>query len=180
MTERKTMKEKNITSHDESGFSLIEMMIAVSVILIGLVSIVGISVYVSRANYTSNALNVLASAAQDQVDRLRTSVWNTGTEDPTLAVGGSLDVASATPSSPSTMSAATSQSPTRIYSYTLDPQNPHRATVTNTPAGDLDITWQVRQGATPDLRYITIKVVQINPPSNLERGFTVSTIMVRN
>lgn len=174
------MNEKNITSHDESGFSLIEMMIAVTVILVGLVAIVGISVYVSRANYTSNALNVLASAAQDQVDRLRTSVWNTGTEDPTLAVGGSLDVTSSTPGSPTTMSAATSQSPTRIYSYTLDPENPHHATVTNTPAGDLNITWQVRQGATPDLRYITIKVVQINSPPNLRDGFTISTIMVRN
>jgi prepilin-type N-terminal cleavage/methylation domain-containing protein len=185
------MQERdNKTSYDsQSGFSLIEMMIAVAVILIGLVSIVGISVYVSRANYTSNALNVLASAAQDQVDRLRTSVWNTSTEDPTLSVGGAVEMASAsTPggspapmsASTSTSSASTSQSATKIYSYTLDPENPHHATVTNTPAGDLDITWQVRQGATPDLRYITIKVVQKDGPPNLKDGFTVSTIVVRN
>ncbi|MEW6211865.1 MAG: prepilin-type N-terminal cleavage/methylation domain-containing protein [Acidobacteriota bacterium] len=179
------MRETN--NKNESGFSLIEMMIAVTVILVGLVAIVGISVYVSRANYTSNALNVLAAAAQDQVDRMRTSVWSTSTEDPTLSVGGSLDSGGYTPatssyseSSPSTMSATTEQSPTRIYSYTLDPNNPHRATVANTPAGDLNITWQVRQGATPDLRYVTIKVVQINPPRGLENGFTVSTIVVRN
>lgn len=175
------------TNKKESGFSLIEMMIAVTVILVGLVAIVGISVYVSRANYTSNALNVLAAAAQDQVDRLRTAVWSTSTEDPTLSVGGSLSSEGYTPasapsttSSPSTMSAPTGQTPTRIYSYTLDPQNPHRATVTNTPAGDLTISWQVRQGVTPDLRYVTIRVVQTNPPRGLENGFTVSTIVVRN
>ena len=185
-------EKDNIASRDsQSGFSLIEMMIAVVVILVGLVSIVGISVYVSRANYTSNALNVLASAAQDQVDRLRTSVWNVSTEDPTLSVGGAVEMASAsTPSSspstmsastsPSTSSASTSPSAAKIYSYTLDPNNPHHATVTNTPAGDLDITWQVRQGNTPDLRYITIKVVQKDAPSNLKNGFTVSTIIVRN
>ena len=173
----------NETSHgSQSGFSMIEMMIAVVVILVGLVSIVGISVYVARANYTSNTLNVLASAAQDQVDRLRTAVWNTSTEDPSLSEGGSLEIATPTPSSPtSTMSASsTSQSPTEIYAYAIDPDSPHSASVANTPAGDLRISWQVRQGATPDLRYVTIRVAQANPSRGLERGFTVSTIIVRN
>lgn len=175
--------------NQESGFSLIEMMIAVMVIMVGLVAIVGIAVYVARANYTSNTLNVLASAAQDQVDRLRTSVWNSSNEDPTLSVGGSIEAAytpttssstSTSSASTSTSSASTSQSTSRIYTYTLDANNPHGATVSNTPAGDLRITWQVRQGSTADLRYITIKVVQADPPPNLARGFTISTIVVRN
>ena len=207
-----TKQRDNETSYgSESGFSMIELLIAMAVILIGLMSIVGISAYVSRANYTSNTLNVLAAAAQDQVDRLRTAVWNTSSEDPSLAVGGSVALAALTPDSPdSTMSASltsplleqgwlvamttttpssptstmssypTSQTPTRIYTYTIDPDNPHRAAVTNTPAGNLSINWQVRQGSTPELRYVTIRVAQSSPSRGLERGFTVSTIIVRN
>jgi prepilin-type N-terminal cleavage/methylation domain-containing protein len=192
MTGRKFMirKRENETSHgSQSGFSMIELMIAMVVILVGFVSLVGISVYVSRANYTSNALNVLASAAQDQVDRLRTAVWNTNTEDPSLAVGGSVEISPMTPSSEpspmsasstSPMSASPSESVTEIYSYTIDPDNPHSASVVNTPAGNLTISWQVRQGATPELRYVTIKVAQEVPSRGLEDGFTVSTIIVRN
>jgi prepilin-type N-terminal cleavage/methylation domain-containing protein len=185
--------EQETTRVDQSGFSIIELIIAMVVILIGFISIVGISVYVSRANYTSNTLNVLASTAQDQVDRLRTSIWNATTEDPSLAVGGSVEIASTTPSSPTTpmsvspMSASSpsspsspSQTPEEIYEYTIDPDNPHSATVVNTPAGDLIVSWQVRQGATADLRYVTIRVAQANPSGGLERGYTVSTIIVRN
>lgn len=189
-----TRQRKNETSRgSQSGFSIIELIIAMLVILIGFISIVGISAYVSRANYTSNALNVLASAAQDQVDRLRTAVWNTNTEDPSLAAGGSLYTAPVAPSTPpstpmstmsasstSPMSASPSQSPTEIYAYTIDPENPHSASVVNTPAGDLTISWQVRQGSTPELRYVTIRVMQEIPSRGLEQGFTVSTIIVRN
>jgi prepilin-type N-terminal cleavage/methylation domain-containing protein len=171
------------SSSRENGFSLIEMMIAIVVILVGLISIVAISVYVSRANQTSNALNVLASAAQDQVDRLRTVVWSVSTEDPSLAVGGSLFVTSgsSTPvSSPTPMSASDYETSDSIYTYTPDPNNPHAADVANTPAGDLKITWQVRQGETADLRYVTIRIVQENPLPGLENGYTVTTIVSRN
>jgi prepilin-type N-terminal cleavage/methylation domain-containing protein len=181
-------REYKTSGAGQSGFSIIELMIAMVVILVGFISIVGISIYVSRANYTSNALNVLASAAQDQVDRLRTAVWNTNTEDPSLSVGGSVEVASTTPSSPtSTMSVSSPSSPSsasqsaeEIYEYTIDPDNPHSASVVNTPAGNLTISWQVRQGATPELRYVTIKVAQEIPSKGLEQGFTVSTIIARN
>jgi len=184
----------------ESGFSMIEMIIAIAVVTFGLVSIVGISVYVSRANSTSATLNVLAAAAQDQVDRLRTARWTTLTTDPMLTVGGSVYVAaSAYESGPAISSflrprtaylfTAPSPSPSpspapvvvaETYTYTLDPENPHHATASGTPGGDLDITWQVRQGAVPNIRYITINVRQTRAPANLAAGFTVSTMIVRN
>ena len=82
------------TDGRERGFSLIEMMVAITVITFGLVSIVGISAYVSRANSTSNTLSVLATAAQDQADILRGAIWSTAFEDPKLTVGGHLDYAS--------------------------------------------------------------------------------------
>ena len=153
----------------ESGFSIIEMLIAIVVVTFGLVSVVGISAYVSRANSTSNGLNVLAASAQDQADRLRTAQWTATTESPMIAVGGSL--------TPAHMSIPSGSQP---YTYMLDPDNPHHAVAANTPAGDLDICWQVRQGSTTDLRYVTIKVVQINAQPTLRDGFTITTMIVRN
>ncbi|HXG63836.1 MAG TPA: prepilin-type N-terminal cleavage/methylation domain-containing protein [Blastocatellia bacterium] len=189
---RKEERNYSQPAAGESGFTLIEVMIAAVVITVGLVAIVGIAAYVSRANYTSNHLNVLAVVAQDQVDRLRTAVWTIRSDsDPRLAPGGSIPGVSPTPS-PSSASASESASPmsatpttssassTAIYTYTLDPNNPHHATVTNTPAGDMDVYWVVRQGATPDIRYVTIKVVQRQAPAHLRDGFMVTTIINRN
>jgi prepilin-type N-terminal cleavage/methylation domain-containing protein len=185
----------------ESGFSIIEMLIAMVVLTVGLVSIVGISVYVSRANSTSNEISVLAAAAQDQVDRIRTAVWSATTEDPMISVGGSIAMAatpptdtvmssslsdrvllalSATQSVNTSTSSANSSTPAAIYQYKPDPDDPHRATVANTPVGDLIIRWSVRQGSTPDLRYVTIKVTPALYSQYLKDGFTVSTIINRN
>ena len=151
-----------------AGFTIIEVMIAIVVLTFGLVSLMGVSVYVSKANNTSNALNVLAASAQDQVDRLRSATWTHATEDGQVAVGGSL-----------TGSSSSSSSGTTPYVYTLDSTDPHHATVSNTPIGDLSIRWQVRAGGTADLRYVTIKVVQVIPSPGMRDGFTVSTILAR-
>jgi prepilin-type N-terminal cleavage/methylation domain-containing protein len=187
----------------ESGFSMIELLIAIVVITFGLVSIVGISAYVSRANSISATLNVLASAAQDQVDRLRTARWSRTFTDPMLTVGGSVPYVSSTSTAesrilnptqvqrawlfavpiPTAAAPAPTPTPTPVggtYTYTLDPNNPHHATAAGTPVGDLVINWEVRQGGTPDVRIVTINVVQENAPPNLANGFTVTTAIVRN
>jgi len=169
-------------SPSEAGFSIIEMLIAIVVVTIGLASVVGISAYVSRANSTSNSLNVIAAAAQDQVDRLRTAAWTATAENPIITVGGSLSASSMSRAAAASPSAAQGYggSVAPQYAYTPDPNNPHHAVASNSPIGNLDISWQVRQGPTPDLRYVTIKVVQIGAPSNMRDGFTVTTMIVRN
>jgi prepilin-type N-terminal cleavage/methylation domain-containing protein len=194
--------DNRLSQPGESGFSMIEMLIAIVVVTFGLVSIVGISAYVSRANSVSATLNVLAAAAQDQVDRLRTARWTRTLTDPMLSVGGSVpSVASLSEPDPSLSNlfrpktaylfstpvgdpgpgpTAASVGGSYTYTYTLDPDNPHRATASGTPVGDLRITWRVRQGAIDDIRYVTINVTQERPPANLTRGFTVSTMIVRN
>lgn len=160
---RKTKQES------QDGFSIIEMLIAIVVVTFGLASVAGISVYVSRANTISNGLNVLAAAAQDQADRLRMAQWTETVENPMVTVGGSM--------SPGRLYVSASSQPS---TYILDPDNPHHAVTANTPLGDLDICWQVRQGATPDLRYVTIKVVEVIPQPNLQDGFTITTMIARN
>ena len=149
-------KESSQHPDFERGFSLIELMVAIAVILFGLVSIVGVSAYVSRANSTSNTLSVLATAAQDQADKMRGAIWSNTFEDPKLTIGGDLDYASSDAN--------------------------HRTTVTNTPAGDLNVSWKVVAGpaTTGDMRTATIRVVQVNAPPRMADGFSVTIIVAQN
>ncbi|HSB07950.1 MAG TPA: type II secretion system protein [Blastocatellia bacterium] len=137
----------------ELGFSLIELMVAIAVITFGLVSIVGISAYVSRANATSNTLSVLATAAQDQADKLRGAIWTVVSVDPRLSIGGNVN-------------------------YDSSDTN-HRTTVTDSPAGTLNVSWKVTAGpgTTADMRTVTIRVVQVNAPARLAEGVTVTLVV---
>jgi prepilin-type N-terminal cleavage/methylation domain-containing protein len=142
--------------HNERGFSLIEMMIAATIITVGLVAVAGVSIYVSRTNSTSNTMSVLATAAQDQADAMRKLTWDQVTEDAPLTVGGNVSYNSADAS--------------------------HRTQFTGTPAGDLNISWKVAAGpgTTGDLRTATIHVVQVNPPSRFANGVTISMLISKN
>lgn len=140
----------------ERGFSLIELMIAISVIVIGLISIAAMSAYVSRANSTSNTISVLATSAQGQADRLSLAVWDQVTEDSAITAGGDVN-------------------------FDTSDAN-HRTTMTDTAAGTLNVSWKVIAGpsATGDMRTITIKAVQVNAPARLANGVTVSMIICQN
>jgi prepilin-type N-terminal cleavage/methylation domain-containing protein len=144
------------TQDSERGFSLIELMVAIAVITFGLVSIVGVSAYVSRANSTSNTVSVLATAAQDQADILRGAIWSTAFQDPKLTVGGHLDYASSDAN--------------------------HRVLIADTPAGVLNVSWKVVDGpaTTGDMRTVTIRVVQVDAPDRLAEGFSVTIIVARS
>jgi prepilin-type N-terminal cleavage/methylation domain-containing protein len=152
---RKVEKENPVRHSSERGFSLIETIIAMAVLTFGLVSVVGISAYISRANSTSNAVSVLATSAQDQVDVLRSVIWTINSDkDARLAVGGSL---------------------------TENVEN-HYKILEDTPAGDIIVRWVVAAGpgTTGDVRTVTIKVVQDNAVPFLQDGYTVTTVIHRN
>lgn len=139
----------------ERGFTLIEVMIAMVVLMVGLVSVVGISGYVSRANTVSNTQSVLATAVQDQIDRIRAIAWTINTDkDPRLAVGGSLEENLAN----------------------------HFEIAEDTAMGDLIVRWKVVQGpgTTGDMRTVTVRAVQDKAPPMLREGYTVTTIISRN
>ena len=161
MFDKRPVNQAASSGDNESGFSMIEMMIAICVVSFGLVSIVGVSAYVSRTNATSNILGVLTTTAQDQADKLRGAIWSTGTEDPKLTVGGDVNYGSS--------------------------DDNHRATLVDTPAdplpaGTLNISWKVvaGPGTTGDMRTITIKVVQVNAPERLAAGITITMIISRD
>jgi len=135
----------------DSGFSLIEMLIAIVVLTVGLVSIVGLLSYVSRANADSNITSVLATTVQAQMDQLKSATWTVNSCDPALQVGGSL-----------TSNAAG-----------------YYTTINGTPAGNLVIRWQVAQGGTADYRFLTLNVSQATYSRDFPNGMTVSTILLR-
>jgi prepilin-type N-terminal cleavage/methylation domain-containing protein len=135
----------------QSGFSLIELMIAMAVLTFGLVSIVGLSAYVSHANIDSNITGMLATAAQTQVDTLKSAVWTQSNCDPSLQIGGSLT--------------------SNVTGYST--------TITGTQIGDLNVRWQVASGGTPDYRYVSINVAQTTPFRDFPNGLTITTIILR-
>src|SRR5262249_14223915 len=152
----------NVEAHEdvrakdqESGFTLIEMMIASVVLMVGLVSVVGVAAYVSRLNSTSQTINVLVSTAQDEADKMRNMIWSDVSEDPRLKVGGSLTYSSADAN--------------------------HREQITNTPAGNVDVSWEVANGpgTTGDLRTVTVRVVQEAGTARLADGIVVTTIVAK-
>jgi len=159
--ERKMVNHTSPTGLTESGFSIIEMLIAICVISFGLVSIAGVSAYVSRTNATSNILGVLTTTAQDQADKLRGAMWSINSEDPKLTIGGDVN-------------------------YESSDDN-HRATLVDTPtaplpAGTLNVSWRVAAGpgTTTDMRTITMKVVQVNAPARLADGVTITMIISKD
>ena len=153
---KKVERMDSKSRRNERGFSLIETMIAATVITVGLVAVAGVSIYVSRTNSTSNTMSVLATAAQDEADTLRKLIWDQVTEAAQLTVGG--DVA-----------------------YSTADAN-HRAQLTNTPAGVLNISWKVAAGpgTTGDLRTATIHVVQVNPPRQFANGVTITMLISKS
>ena len=136
---------------NDSGFSLVELMIAIAVLTFGLVSIVGLTAYVAHANIDSNITSVLATAAQTKVDQLKSATWTRASCDPALQVGGSLT------------------SNTTGYYTTVSP----------TQAGDLIVRWQVASGGTPDYRYVTVNVALTTANNDFPNGLSVSTIILR-
>ena len=140
----------------ERGFSLIEMMIAITVLSVGLVAIVGMSVSVSRANSTSNILSILATTVQDQADSLRLARWTTTVQDSRLTLGGDTNYDSS--------------------------DNNHRTVITGTPAGNVKVSWKVvaGPGTKGDVRTITINAVQEHPPARLAKGITVTMIIYQS
>jgi type IV pilus assembly protein PilV len=153
------MEEHARMQHDgqaERGFSLIEVLIAITVITVGLVSVAAMSIYVSRTNSTSQILGILATTVQDEADKLRLLEWDLIGEDPRLSVGGNIDY------------------------YSSD--DSHRTTVSDTPAGDINVSWVVAAGpgTIGDMRTITIRVTQVGAPSRLADGITISTIICKN
>ena len=73
--------------NSESGFTLIEALIALAVLTIGILALNAMQVSAIRGNSTSNSLSVATSVARDGFERL----MNVDEDDPLVAVTDLLD-----------------------------------------------------------------------------------------
>ena len=71
----------------EHGFTLVETLIALTLLAFGILAVAPMFIYASRANEVGSDLGTLGALAVDQMERLRELDFR----DPRLAEGGSLE-----------------------------------------------------------------------------------------
>jgi prepilin-type N-terminal cleavage/methylation domain-containing protein len=78
------MRERR-ASTPQAGFTLIETMIAIVVLVFGLIGVINLFVVAATGNFTANQMTVAAGLASEQMDRLKTVPFTT------LVTGGDLN-----------------------------------------------------------------------------------------
>ncbi len=79
----------------ENGFTLIEIMISLVILLVGMLGVMGMQYYAITGNTSSRALRNATSLGQDMVEQLKTSPYSTlvsGSDNPTsgAAISGNV------------------------------------------------------------------------------------------
>lgn len=89
---RNEMKTRNERS--ESGFSLIEVMVAIVILTVGLLSLAQMMVVATHSNSLSGRMTSCSALAKEQLERLKAAPFYTVptalTRNPLLAPGGSV------------------------------------------------------------------------------------------
>jgi type II secretory pathway pseudopilin PulG len=80
---RNDMREQK-TASEEAGFTLIETMISIVVLVVGLIGVVNLFIVASTSNFTANQTTAAAALASEQLETLKAIPFTT------LVVGGSL------------------------------------------------------------------------------------------
>jgi prepilin-type N-terminal cleavage/methylation domain-containing protein len=92
------MQQKNVNQDGERGFSLIEVMIAILILTIGLLSLAQMMLIATNANALSGRMTASAALAKEQLELLKAAPFylnpadiSNGSVNPMLQVGGDLD-----------------------------------------------------------------------------------------
>jgi prepilin-type N-terminal cleavage/methylation domain-containing protein len=92
------MKDTNVKREGERGFSLIEVMIAILILTIGLLSLAQMMLVATNSNALSGHMTASAALAKEQLELLKAAPFytnpadiSTGSINPMLQVGGDLD-----------------------------------------------------------------------------------------
>ena len=128
---------------NEKGFTLLEILIAITILSVGLLALAEMTVYVIRSNTIGNKITKATVLAEDKLEQLR----NLGYSDTQLSNGGdnndvSTDIHSGAPSFPlftspdhtdtcdSSCSVTISQTPQRVWNVADDTPASGMKTVT--------------------------------------------------
>jgi prepilin-type N-terminal cleavage/methylation domain-containing protein len=135
------MKDTKMRREDERGFSLVEVMIAILILTVGLLSLAQMMLVATNSNALSGRMTASAALAKEQLELLKAAPFYTnpadisvGSINPMLQVGGAID---------SDQSAGGQN-----YFQYYDPDG--QPLVPNGPAGAAYVVrWQVQQVVPP-------------------------------
>jgi prepilin-type N-terminal cleavage/methylation domain-containing protein len=89
------MQAKRNPKQGERGFSLIEVMVAIVILTVGLLSLAQMMVIATNSNSLSGRMTSCAALAKEQLERLKAApfytVPQTRTRNPLLTAGGDVD-----------------------------------------------------------------------------------------
>ncbi|VFQ45121.1 type IV pilus modification PilV family protein [Desulfoluna butyratoxydans] len=71
--------------HDEAGMTLIEVMVASVILLVGLLGLALMQVHAMKANAQARSMTEAANYASDRVEQIMSAVWTEETVDSDLA-----------------------------------------------------------------------------------------------
>lgn len=127
--------------HRESGFTLVETLVAIVVLVFGLMAVTNLLLVAATSNTVANQASAATASASQVMDLLRSTAWND------LPVGGSL-TADTTAPSPDCRTIAPPTAGTPFYN--CDDNIPG--------VGTIKTRWQVTPGAgTVRLRQISVR-----------------------
>ena len=93
------MQKENVNRDGERGFSLIEVLIAILILTVGLLSLAQMMLIATNANALSGRMTASAALAKEQMELLKAAPFytdpaniNAGSVNPMLQPGGSLDI----------------------------------------------------------------------------------------
>jgi prepilin-type N-terminal cleavage/methylation domain-containing protein len=133
MNSSKEQREQGRTA----GFSLVEIMVAMTILSVGVLAMSGLMVTVSRSQIRATNLIEGTEAVQSKIEELR-AVAAAGTSDTVqLAVGGSLTTAVA--NHIDTTRAGTNRSFVRLWVVEAGPGGTRKVTVRGEPRDDLPV-----------------------------------------
>jgi prepilin-type N-terminal cleavage/methylation domain-containing protein len=69
------MRQKKISHQDESGFTLIEVLIATAIFTIGILSVNAMQIAAIRGNYVANGLTEASVLVADEIEKIMSSPY---------------------------------------------------------------------------------------------------------
>ena len=85
------MKNSVLRKLDSSGFSLLELLIAVSILAIGLLAVAGLQVTAIKGNSHGNTISQATALAEDQIETIRNTDYSAISFTPNPFVEANLD-----------------------------------------------------------------------------------------
>jgi type IV pilus assembly protein PilV len=135
---------------NQKGFSLIELLIAMSILAIGLLALAQMQITSIRGNAYSSTTTDATTVAQDRLEQLIGLTYSSLTTDTDLAAGNH-------PAGTQTIGGTqTVQGITYTITWSITDDFP----ITNTKAMDLDVTW------TENSQSRTVSVQSVKPRIN--------------